>query len=788
MAAMHERTKSYLRGRFWIWSTIGLSFLSLTLLIALVAVGEKWRELEENQQQLIHRSRRSSAETEVGKRTKRTTHWNVPHLRSYWNYRNYWNILPKYELSTPSIFDSLTNEEMLKIQRFMQQQPELNLKPVSEASMSDNYIFLMEAVLPPKSEVLDHLDRGQPMPARRARVTCFMGAKNPPVVEEFLVSPLPRVARYERVGSTISFHARPIDGFESNGMDEYIFKPITEKMFPILKKYYGYWYHNCTNRCIYFDTSARGLRAGDRQVHASAYRYGIDGYYIWPLPLQIVVNTNGNNPAAYSVTRLYFEHQSYSNVDEILDAYNSGQLKVTKLPPPPTGPTYGSPEKRRLHYGGDYRRRKRIPKQFEPDGKRYTVDGRRVKYLDWEFNVRFRALTGIQIMDVRFRGERIAYEIGIGEIAVYYSGREPTGILANFLDSGFVLGRLHFPLLKGYDCPNNAMYFDNTFYNPSGGRPHTHRSAVCLFEHNTGIPVRRHYLRDYTGPDISSFNYQFSLPGTVLILRGIITLFNYDYVLDYVFHPNGVIETKVSSTGYVFSITNPKGESSPYGYNINTENGILAPLHHHMFNFKVDLDIGGIRNRFETWDLKLESLPNPLAPGDRWIQKRLERNLRRNEQDALIKYNFDEPKYYVMYNAGANNSLGYPRGYRIYSNGFSKKMLPDGWSFENGISWARQQVAVLKQKDSEDTTASLFNQADPYNPTRNFADFHGDNESIVDQDLVAWVTVGIHHIPVAEDIPVTTTPGKELSIFLTPLNYYDEDPSMTSCDATVVRP
>ena len=37
------------------------------------------------------------------------------------------------------------------------------------------------------------------------------------------------------------------------------------------------------------------------------------------------------------------------------------------------------------------------------------------------------------------------------------------------------------------------------------------------------------------------------------------------------------------------------------------------------------------------------------------------------------------------------------------------------------------------------------------------AQFQEDNDSIVDEDLVSWITLGVNHIPTAEDIPVTTT-------------------------------
>lgn len=56
------------------------------------------------------------------------------------------------------------------------------------------------------------------------------------------------------------------------------------------------------------------------------------------------------------------------------------------------------------------------------------------------------------------------------------------------------------------------------------------------------------------------------------------------------------------------------------------------------------------------------------------------------------------------------------------------------------------------------------------------------------QDLVAWVTMGVHHIPHTEDLPVTPTPGGHLQFFLLPYNYFDEDPSMASRNAIRIQP
>ncbi|XP_013403897.1 amiloride-sensitive amine oxidase [copper-containing]-like [Lingula anatina] len=747
----------------WKGCTVLLSIVSIALLIAVTVLTIQLKEL-------VAESARGKTQQEE---TKVVSTYKSP------------------TTPTKSVFDTLTEEEIIEIRNFMFNQPELNLVPIDQATVSSNYIYLIESVLPSKKDVLEHLDSDHTLPVRSARVTCFMGEKTTPRVEEFLVFPIPKVSGYTRYinpvqrPGPIPWNSRPDTDPETNEIDKRLVGPVMLTLYPVLKATYGYWYHNCTDRCIFFVYAAKGLVAGDRQMYVRGFRAKLDGYYLWPMSLALLVNCNGNDPSKFKLTKLYYEENSFHTAQELLIAYNNGSIKKRVYGYPPTGPTYGSPDLR----GEREANWKKLPKQTEPDGRRFTVDGQKVKYLDWEFNFRLRAVTGLQVMDMRYKDERIAYEVSMADIIVLYSGKEPEGLQANLHDASWSIGARHRPLLRGYDCPDNALYFNNTFFDSGTGTAQVFHDALCLFEHNTALPISRHTSVNFYGSDNPKYLYKYNMPGSVMILRGIPTLWNYDYIFDFVFHPNGVMETRVAATGYVQPWNWSPGEAeSPYGNFINREFGILANLHHHLFNFKFDLDIRGQLNRFETWDITLENRTNPLAPGKRWYQTKMNRTLRKTEKEALVSYIFEEPKYYVICNQKAYNSVGYPKGYRIFSNSFSKQLLPEGWQAENGFSWSRYQVAVTKFKDNEDTTASLYGQAEPYCPVRKFEKFYSDNENIVDRDLVAWVSLGLQHIPVMEDIPVTTTPGKQLSVVLAPLNYFDEDPTLTSQDAIVIRP
>ena len=63
-----------------------------------------------------------------------------------------------------------------------------------------------------------------------------------------------------------------------------------------------------------------------------------------------------------------------------------------------------------------------------------------------------------------------------------------------------------------------------------------------------------------------------------------------------------------------------------------------------------------------------------------------------------------------------------------------------------------------------------------------------DNDSIVKEDLVAWVTIGAMHIPHSEDLPNTATAANSAHFFIRPFNYFDEDPSIGSTSAILITP
>ncbi|KAF7663061.1 hypothetical protein LDENG_00219510 [Lucifuga dentata] len=90
-------------------------------------------------------------------------------------------------------------------------------------------------------------------------------------------------------------------------------------------------------------------------------------------------------------------------------------------------------------------------------------------------------------------GERFIYELlSIQEAMSVYGSATPQLMIAKFLDDSLGIGRSAYELVRGVDCPYSTMYIDTVHFMDTGV-PSWFRNSICIFEHNMGRPLRRHF-------------------------------------------------------------------------------------------------------------------------------------------------------------------------------------------------------------------------------------------------------------------------------------------------------
>lgn len=467
------------------------------------------------------------------------------------------------------VFADLSRDEYLQVQEYLLQQKDLDISTRQTSAPSDNFLFLIDLSLPRKAQALSYLDGTGPPPTREATAVVFFGSRGH--IKEYVVGPLPgptyhRDVTVERYGTELPISARTVTVGEYALLFDFLEREVFSKLRVVLHESFG-----VDTKLNAFEQMPRGVRSGDRKTWISFFR-DMSGMYVHPVGLEVLVNHQSVNASFWTVERLLYNGQYFGSTEELQHLYDSGSVKKIMYKTPAD---YGSlkPRVRALQLG---------PLQFYPEGKRFSVRGNQVLYLDWSFAFGLSSLTGMRVFDVRFRGERIVYELSVQEAMSVYGSVTPGMMLTKFLDSSIGIGRFAHELVRGVDCPQEAAYVD-TYRYIDVPAPVRFRNSICVFEHNMGQPLRRHFA------DFFHHSYG-GMVNSALVFRTITAIGNYDYMWDFIFYQNGAVEAKVHATGYISSSYLQPG-GLKYGHQVAPN--VLGNIHTHFINFKVDLDVLG---------------------------------------------------------------------------------------------------------------------------------------------------------------------------------------------------
>ena len=628
------------------------------------------------------------------------------------------------------VFSDLTVAEIEAVVNYLNSQSNLRLVDPKNAKVGSNFIHSIEMKLPDKEKVLRYIENNGEKPERKATVYIFRGADDPPSVDEYVVGDLPNIT-YGRLVETmqrktsVPFTMRPFSTVEFKSIFRYILAKISKLAWKVFKESYDATPFDCDDKCLKFNmapVASSFIPDGTRKAWFW-FQHDIEFPSVRPIDFQFLVDTTSTDPTEWKFENVWYSNQMFENLTDFLSQYNHGHINKTRIPFP-TGEDrlYGTLEFREPLLPEEPLR---APRAYEPDGHRYTIIDNEVGYMNWKLNFRVSASGGLHLQNIRFGRERLVYELSMQEVAVLYSGNNPASRITNYADGAGMYGTRYRGLLPGVDCPGHAEFVNTYMYtsNEDGGR--IFENAFCVFELNTHTPVRRHRAYGRAGA------FYGGMEGSALVIRAIISVVNYDYIFDFMFYQTGAIETKVSMTGYL-GTTAYFPEEDIYGARVHEH--VSAGLHNHLFHFKVDLDVLGTANKYETLEIRTQSEKDPWCKNKKHFQPAYSRKLKQTELSSRVNnVDFSVPKYHIFSHDHSKTKTGLPRGVRLVLNRISKQLLPEGYGFETAIPWARNQIAVTKYKDDEERSSSLFTMWDSKDPVVNFQKYLDDNENIVSE-------------------------------------------------------
>lgn len=436
------------------------------------------------------------------------------------------------------------------------------------------------------------------------------------------------------------------------------------------------------------------------------------------------------------------------------------------------------------------------------------------------------------------RVRSILYRAALSEMLVPYADPASNWSFRNAFDEGeYGLGRLTGSLEVGTDAPRHARLFDAVFADDHGA-PMTVPRAVALYERDGGL-LWKHFEYFSNSNDARrarelvlfsivtvgnydyGFNWIFRQDGTLelqAVLTGIMLPKGVQAITADATHgaPTagnggsadasgaGGATAGATATGTpgasVTASSSPASASARAGAGAGTTAAgvgtgtaaaaddhaereghfwhLVAPnvaaVHHqHFFNFRLDLDVDGPANAVR--EINTRALPpGPDNPSLNAFV--MEETALRTEADAQRDLNLASARRWLVVNPSSRNTLGQPTAYLLAPGDNAVPYLHPDSPIRQRAGFIDHHFWATPFAPAERHAAGEYpNQSDPA-AREGLPAWTRANRPLEDQDVVAWYTFGITHVPRPEEWPVmsATTAGFKLL----PAGFFARNPAL----------
>ena len=289
---------------------------------------------------------------------------------------------------------------------------------------------------------MPYLDDGAEIPAKYARAIIFEGGKAEPDSQEYMIGPLPvsSATTIEKLdymynggsGGSVPFNARYFDGPRSTATEPLIasimsnISDITAALFQG-SAYYG----SSDKRTNLTLTSGTPLSFdGTTAFRNIMFRFPGPASYMTPLDFFLLIDCTGTDASLYSLKGFVTNEKFFPTIADLRSAFEAGEIsmKYDQTLDADWALVDYKPE-----LGVRDLEDRLAPSTLEIGGKRYKLDkeNKYVEYMGWSFYMSYSQTLGINFYDIKFKGERILYELTMQEATAQY------GKCFNILNSEF---------------------------------------------------------------------------------------------------------------------------------------------------------------------------------------------------------------------------------------------------------------------------------------------------------------------------------------------------------------
>jgi primary-amine oxidase len=456
--------------------------------------------------------------------------------------------------------------------------------------------------------------------------------------------------------------------------------------------------------------------------------------------------------------------EDFEGLVAVLDLTEGRILRVIDTGVRPRSGAYGDTDAEAI---GPTRDAGNPVRMVQPRGASYTLKGQEVSWQNWKFQFRVDPRRGVVLSTVRYtdggRDRSVMYQGSLSELFVPYMDPGEPWNYQGFFDLGTypsLFGGIASSLEPGVECPDYAMYF-NAMVVTNKGRPRERMRAACLFERSAGDVVWRHGRE--------SGNVVEARVKQDLVLRMFMTAGNYDYLFDWVFQQDGTLKMDASATG-MDATKGAAGNAEDEKYGRLIAPGRVGINHSHFFSFRLDLDVDGASNTLMVDRLRTQRLPAENPRRSIWT---VETNAAATEKDAKRHSTMMEPEIWRFVNPGVTGAYGGPVGFQVEGHSAMTLLAPDDYmqrraGFTDHTLWVTPYERRELYAAGDYPTVSTAGDGLPK--------WTAANRAIANTDVVAWLTMGFHHVPRPEDWPIM--PVAKHSFEIRPVGFFTRNPAI----------
>ena len=398
----------------------------------------------------------------------------------------------------------------------------------------------------------------------------------------------------------------------------------------------------------------------------------------------------------------------------------------------------------------------------QPSGVGFFLDGRLLRWQDWELRLGFNHREGLVLHQVGFRDagrlRPVAHRLSFAEMVVPYRDASPDHYRRTAFDIGeWGLGFMTTSLELGCDCLGEITYLDAVVHD-SRGEPRTIANAVCIHEEDSGVLWK--HVDERAGAEVRRARR--------LVVSFHVTVANYEYLVYWRFYQDGNIECEVRATGIL--VTSHAGTDGSANGTL-VDQGTYAPFHQHFIVARLDLDVDGPDNTVYA----TESVAAPPGGDDPYgLGLTVTSTPLLTEADGRQDYDWNTQRGWKVVNDNVPNGLGTPVGYKLVPSGAFPALIDRSSPAFRRAEVIGHTLWVTPYRPDERWPCGDFpnlSERDEGLPVWTAAD-----RPIENTDVVLWYVFGLHHITRPEDWPVM--PSDIVSFWLKPFGFFDRNPAL----------